>query len=136
MWELIFGSKIFFYVFLFFVCFCFCLVVLLRQGFSIVPWMSWKSFRRPCWLQTHRSAYLCLPSAVILGMYHHLLLGSMVFYWILILLILEHMCFSISCVSLSIFLQRLEFNCIIMVVFHNLDRFIIFYCYWCFCKCP
>jgi hypothetical protein len=42
-----------------------------RQGFSVLPWLSWNSRCRPGWPQTQKSACLCLRSAGIKGVRHH-----------------------------------------------------------------
>jgi hypothetical protein len=54
--------QILFYFFFFF---------FLRQGFSVLPWLSWNSLCRPGWPRTQKSACLCLPSAGIQGVGHH-----------------------------------------------------------------
>jgi hypothetical protein len=59
-----------------FVCFCFVLFCFfLRQGFSVLLWLSWNSLCRPGWTRTQKSACLCLclclPSAGIKGVRHH-----------------------------------------------------------------
>jgi hypothetical protein len=60
---------IFCFCFLFgLVWFCFCFS---RQGFSIESWMSWNSLYRPGWPQIQRSAWPCLRSAEIKGVYYH-----------------------------------------------------------------
>jgi hypothetical protein len=48
----------------------------LRQGFSVLPWLSWNSLCRPGWPQTQKSTCLCLPSAGIKGVHHHRLAVS------------------------------------------------------------
>jgi hypothetical protein len=42
-----------------------------RQGFSVLPWLSWNSLCRPGWPRTQKSTCLCLPSAGIKGVRHH-----------------------------------------------------------------
>jgi hypothetical protein len=51
--------------------FFFLVLVFLRQGFSVWPWLSWNSLCRPGWPRTQKSACLCLPSAGIKGMRQH-----------------------------------------------------------------
>jgi hypothetical protein len=54
-----------------FVCLFFLFVCLSRQGFSVLPWLSWNSLCRPGWPRTQKSSCLCLPSAGIKGVRHH-----------------------------------------------------------------
>ena len=56
----------------FFVVFFFFLSFFLRQGFSVLPWLSWNSLCRPGWPRTQKSACLCIPSARIKGVCHHI----------------------------------------------------------------
>jgi hypothetical protein len=42
-----------------------------KQGFSVLPWLSWNSLCRPGWPGTQRSACLCLLSPGIKGVHHH-----------------------------------------------------------------
>ena len=42
-----------------------------RQGFSVLPWLSWNSLCRPGWPRTQKSMCLCLPSAGIKGVVAH-----------------------------------------------------------------
>jgi hypothetical protein len=49
------------------------LLIILRQGFSVQPWLSWNPLCRSGWPRTQKSACLCLPSAGIKGMCHHCL---------------------------------------------------------------
>ena len=67
----IFYSFFFFFFFFFFSFFGFS-----RQGFSVLPWLSWNSLCRPGWPRTQKSACLCLPSAGIKGVRHHARLTS------------------------------------------------------------
>ena len=43
----------------------------LRQGFSVYPWLSWRSLCRPGWSRTQKSACLYLPSAGIKAVCYH-----------------------------------------------------------------
>jgi hypothetical protein len=54
-------------------------VVILRQSFSVQPWLSWNSLCRPGWPRTQKFACLCLPSAGIKGVRHHHQLITLVF---------------------------------------------------------
>ena len=49
----------------FFVC-----LFVLRQGFSVYPWLSWNPLCRLGWPETQRSTYLCFPSAGTNGAHH------------------------------------------------------------------
>ena len=42
-------------------------LVFLRQGFSVLPWLSWNSLCRPGWSWIQKTASLCLPNARIKG---------------------------------------------------------------------
>jgi hypothetical protein len=53
------------YFFCLFVLFC-----ILRQGFSVSPWLSWNSLCRPGWPQTQKSSCFCLPRAGIKSVHH------------------------------------------------------------------
>ena len=68
MQSMVFPYDPFFCCLFCFVLFCF----VLRQGFSVYPWLSWNSLCcRPGWTQTQKFACLWLPSAGIKSMHHH-----------------------------------------------------------------
>jgi hypothetical protein len=56
---------------LFFCLFVYLFVCFLRQGFSVYRWLSWNSLCRPGWPRTQKSTCLCLLSAGIKGVCHH-----------------------------------------------------------------
>ena len=69
------GLFLFFKFFLFFVCL---FLFVLRQGFSVQHWISWKSLCRPDCPQFQKSIWFCLPSTGITGMDNHFLAKTLV----------------------------------------------------------
>jgi hypothetical protein len=51
------------------------LLLFLRQGFSVYPWLSWNLLYRPGWPRTPKSTCLSLPNAGIKGVRHHCLVN-------------------------------------------------------------